>query len=159
MKCCLVCQETLGYKIWLRIVFIMLEIVLGVKILGKEKVVRIYSNHLILFGSGERIRTSDLWVMSPTSYQTAPPRDMSIFKTGDFTPLYQIFVKELFWQSLSIWCSLTMIRNNFGRMSLFSYVTHKAVNKFSRHKIRRNDAGNRRQLNHVKAANFTGTRN
>ena len=74
----------------------MLEIVLGVKILGKEKVVRIYSNHLILLGSGERIRTSDLWVMSPTSYQTAPPRDMAIFKTGEFTPLSPIFVKELF---------------------------------------------------------------
>src|SRR3989339_1773508 len=29
---------------------------------------------LICFGSGERIRTSDLWVMSPTSYRTAPPR-------------------------------------------------------------------------------------
>ncbi len=27
------------------------------------------------FGSGGRIRTSDLWVMSPTSYRTAPPRD------------------------------------------------------------------------------------
>ncbi len=26
-------------------------------------------------GSGGRIRTCDLWVMSPTSYQTAPPRD------------------------------------------------------------------------------------
>ena len=25
--------------------------------------------------SGDRIRTYDLWVMSPTSYQTAPPRD------------------------------------------------------------------------------------
>ncbi len=24
--------------------------------------------------SGGRIRTCDLWVMSPTSYQTAPPR-------------------------------------------------------------------------------------
>ena len=27
-----------------------------------------------LFGRGGRIRTYDLWVMSPTSYQTAPPR-------------------------------------------------------------------------------------
>ena len=27
------------------------------------------------FSSGDRIRTYDLWVMSPTSYQTAPPRD------------------------------------------------------------------------------------
>ena len=31
----------------------------------------------IFNGSGGRIRTYDLWVMSPTSYQTAPPRDMS----------------------------------------------------------------------------------
>ena len=30
----------------------------------------------INFGCGERIRTSDLWVMSPTSYQAAPPRDI-----------------------------------------------------------------------------------
>ena len=29
-----------------------------------------------LFGCGGRIWTSDLWVMSPTSYQTAPPRDI-----------------------------------------------------------------------------------
>ena len=28
-----------------------------------------------LESSGDRIRTYDLWVMSPTSYQTAPPRD------------------------------------------------------------------------------------
>ena len=27
------------------------------------------------YGSGGRIRTRDLWVMSPTSYQTAPPRN------------------------------------------------------------------------------------
>ena len=31
---------------------------------------------LIFFGSGGRIRTDDLRVMSPTSYQTAPPRNM-----------------------------------------------------------------------------------
>ena len=30
---------------------------------------------LLLIGSGDRIRTCDLRVMSPTSYQTAPPRD------------------------------------------------------------------------------------
>ena len=30
---------------------------------------------LILLGSGDRIRTYDLRVMSPTSYLTAPPRD------------------------------------------------------------------------------------
>ncbi len=29
----------------------------------------------ILIGSGGRIRTCDLWVMSPTSYRAAPPRD------------------------------------------------------------------------------------
>ncbi len=29
-----------------------------------------------LFGSGGRIRTCDLRVMSPTSYLTAPPRDI-----------------------------------------------------------------------------------
>ena len=30
---------------------------------------------VFLFGCVGRIRTSDLWVMSPTSYQAAPPRD------------------------------------------------------------------------------------
>ena len=35
------------------------------------------SGLLFLFGSGGRIRTDDLRVMSPTSYQTAPPRNMS----------------------------------------------------------------------------------
>ena len=29
-------------------------------------------------GSGGRIRTCDLWVMSPTSYLTAPPRSVSL---------------------------------------------------------------------------------
>jgi hypothetical protein len=33
-----------------------------------------------LHGSGERIRTSDLRVMSPTSYQTALPRNKSARK-------------------------------------------------------------------------------
>ena len=34
-------------------------------------------------GCGERIWTSDLWVMSPTSYRTAPPRDINyINKNG-----------------------------------------------------------------------------
>ena len=32
----------------------------------------------IKFGSGGRIRTDDLWVMSPTSYLTAPPRVMCV---------------------------------------------------------------------------------
>ena len=32
------------------------------------------NNRSILNGSGGRIRTSDLRVMSPASYQTAPPR-------------------------------------------------------------------------------------
>ena len=29
-----------------------------------------------IIGCGGRIRTCDLWVMSPTSYRTAPPRDI-----------------------------------------------------------------------------------
>ena len=33
-----------------------------------------FPNPLYLFGSGGWIRTTDLWVMSPTSYRTAPPR-------------------------------------------------------------------------------------
>jgi hypothetical protein len=68
----------------------------------EKKALTTFVKALILFGSGERIRTSDLWVMSPTSYQTAPPRDMAIFKTGEFTPLSPIFVKELFWLRLLI---------------------------------------------------------
>jgi hypothetical protein len=40
-----------------------------------KKGLDIESNPLILlYGSGDRIRTCDLRVMSPTSYQTAPPR-------------------------------------------------------------------------------------
>ncbi len=31
-----------------------------------------------LFGSGAWIRTKDLWVMSPTSYQAAPPRNVGV---------------------------------------------------------------------------------
>ena len=37
---------------------------------------------LVLFGSGGQIRTDDLWVMSPTSYQAAPPRIDFKFKKG-----------------------------------------------------------------------------
>ena len=33
-----------------------------------------FASPLVVIGSGGRIRTYDLWVMSPTSYQTAPPR-------------------------------------------------------------------------------------
>ena len=33
----------------------------------------------LFIGSGGWIRTSDLWVMSPTSYQTAPPRTVSSY--------------------------------------------------------------------------------
>ncbi len=41
----------------------------------KQKRLTIYHRKpLILFGSGGWIRTNDLRVMSPTSYQTAPPR-------------------------------------------------------------------------------------
>ncbi len=39
-----------------------------------------FLNPLFYCGSGERIRTSDLRVMSPTSYQTAPPRIKLSFK-------------------------------------------------------------------------------
>ena len=38
------------------------------------------ANPLLLFGSGGWIRTNDLWVMSPTSYQTAPPRAIYLFE-------------------------------------------------------------------------------
>ena len=57
---------------------------------------------VIEIGSGERIRTSDLWVMSPTSYRTAPPRDI---KTGDFTTLSPAFVKEFFCKAFNICCA------------------------------------------------------
>ena len=32
-------------------------------------------------GSGDGIRTRDLWVMSPTSYRTAPPRNQTVDST------------------------------------------------------------------------------
>ena len=35
-----------------------------------------------LFSCGERIRTDDLRVMSPTSYQTAPLRDIMVPEAG-----------------------------------------------------------------------------
>ena len=33
-------------------------------------------------GCGDRIRTCDLWVMSPTSYRAAPPRDKKLFSSA-----------------------------------------------------------------------------
>jgi len=45
----------------------------------KNKEPAILSWSLVLFGSVGQIRTDDLWVMSPTSYQTAPPRSDIIF--------------------------------------------------------------------------------
>ena len=33
---------------------------------------------IVVIGSGDRIRTYDLRVMSPTSYLTAPPRVMNV---------------------------------------------------------------------------------
>ena len=42
--------------------------------LAKSKGLTISRKSLFLLGSGARIRTWDLRVMSPTSYQTAPPR-------------------------------------------------------------------------------------
>jgi hypothetical protein len=41
----------------------------------RKKDLEVILSPLILFSSGGWIRTTDLWVMSPTSYQTAPPRD------------------------------------------------------------------------------------
>lgn len=40
----------------------------------KKKRLDIFPNPFLFFGSGGWIRTNDLRVMSPTSYQTAPPR-------------------------------------------------------------------------------------
>ena len=44
------------------------------KNLKKQKGLRNVRNPLYLFGSGGWIRTSGLRVMSPTSFQAAPPR-------------------------------------------------------------------------------------
>jgi hypothetical protein len=44
---------------------------------GKEKGTRDAASPLSIGSSGGRIRTSDLRVMSPTSYQAALPRDLS----------------------------------------------------------------------------------
>ena len=41
------------------------------------------------FGCGGRIWTYDLWVMSPTSYQTAPPRDIN-----ELNSLYSVVKKS-----------------------------------------------------------------
>ena len=40
--------------------------------------IHIVSKLRCFFGCGGRIRTYDLWVMSPTSYRTAPLRDMNL---------------------------------------------------------------------------------
>ena len=42
---------------------------------GIKKGLTLLRKSLFYNGSGGRIRTYDLWVMSPTSYQAAPPRD------------------------------------------------------------------------------------
>ena len=43
--------------------------------MAKEKGTRIAASPFVIWNSGGRIRTSDLRVMSPTSYQAALPRD------------------------------------------------------------------------------------
>jgi hypothetical protein len=45
----------------------------------------------ICFGSGGRIRTYGLRVMSPTSYQTAPPRDEFVDIASNKLPVNVIF--------------------------------------------------------------------
>ncbi len=49
----------------------------------------VYQGSDDLVGSGGRIRTYDLWVMSPTSYQAAPPRDNCSYhsKYGGESPI------------------------------------------------------------------------
>ena len=42
---------------------------------GQQKSLTVYAGQARCFGRGGRIRTDDLRVMSPTSYQTAPPRN------------------------------------------------------------------------------------
>ncbi len=44
--------------------------------MAKEKGTRIAASPFVIWNSGGRIRTSDLRVMSPTSYQAALPRDL-----------------------------------------------------------------------------------
>ena len=41
---------------------------------GHENDPRGHTSGVISAGSGDRIRTCDLWVMSPASYRAAPPR-------------------------------------------------------------------------------------
>ncbi len=48
------------------------------------------SKPLLAVGSGGRIRTSDLRVMSPTSYQTAPPRTKLTFGAEIFNQISAI---------------------------------------------------------------------
>jgi len=50
--------------------------VVWVAIEEQEKGSRFPVSPWLVNGSGGRIRTCDLWVMSPTSYRTAPPRVM-----------------------------------------------------------------------------------
>ncbi len=50
----------------------------GYRFIPNQEVKKYLFNLMILldlFGCGGKIRTCDLRVMSPTSYQTAPPRD------------------------------------------------------------------------------------
>jgi hypothetical protein len=47
-----------------------------------------------IIGSGGRIRTYGLRVMSPTSYQTAPPRDRNVNIASDKLSVNRIFTTD-----------------------------------------------------------------
>ena len=101
-----------------------------------------YIGKVMKFGSGGRIRTFDLWVMSPTSYRTAPPRDIT--KTLTLHHYLHCLSRSYF-----INIPITFHGFEFSR----SDISHEAINQFCRHEIRCDIARNRRQFHHIETAN------
>ncbi len=97
------------------------------------------------FGSGGRIRTFDLWVMSPTSYRTAPPRDIT--KTLTLHHYLHCLSRSYFINILIAFHGFTFSSSD---------ITHEAINQFGCHEIRRDIAGNRSQFHDVEAADLAG---
>ena len=69
-------------------------------------------------GSGDRIRTCDLRVMSPTSYLAAPPRTREAHSTDLPTALQRILCKSFYFNDLPLPSAASSRKNN-GTCSRF----------------------------------------
>ncbi len=104
-----------------------------------------YIGKVMKFGSGGRIRTFDLWVMSPTSYRTAPPRD--IRKTLTLHHYLHCLSRSYF-----IHTPITVRGFKFSRCD----IAHETINQFGRHEIGCDIAGNRGQFHDIETADLAG---